>query len=264
MDAWPLVVLTRDEGPEAPLSAWLTARGLEVFPLPTIRIEPPSDWRPLDDALAGLAAYDWLAFTSAHAVHALCRRPAWKQAWGGKPRPRVAAVGAATAAALADHGLEADLPPTAGGGRALATALLAEGAGGRILWPRSDLARPEFREVLEAGGAEVLDPVAYRTRSAAPARVGEFSRLLGAGRIAAVCFLSPSSAANLAVALGRADLALLPGQTQVASIGPTTSTTLKSLGAPPDLEAAAPSAQSLAEALVLHLSPGKELPHELP
>jgi uroporphyrinogen-III synthase len=263
MGSRPLVVLTRDERPEAPLSAWLGARGLDVFALPTISIEPPSDWRPLDEALAGLAGYDWLAFTSAHAVHALCRRPAWGEAWGGKPRPRLAVVGAATAAALADHGLKADLPPGAGGGRALATAILAEG-GGRILWPRSDLARPEFREVLAAGGAVVQDPVAYRTTSAVPARVGEFARLLGAGRVAAVCFLSPSSAESLALALGRSDLALLRGTTQVASIGPTTTTTLKSLGAPPDLEAAAPSAQSLAEALVLHLSVGKELPRELP
>jgi uroporphyrinogen-III synthase len=258
MSPRPLVVITREEGPEAALSGWLTAGGLEVFPLPTISIKPPSDGRPLDEALGDLAGYDWLAFTSAHAVEALCRRPSWPRAWAAAaPRPRLAVVGPATANALLDRGLAPDLLPAEGGAAALAAALLAD-AGGRplrVLWPRSDLARPELRLALETGGARVVDPVAYRTGSAAPAQVAEFSRLLEGGRIAAVCFLSPSSATNLAAVLGRADLALLSGRTRVASIGPITSATLRSLGAPPDLEAAERSARSLAQALVLLLSP---------
>jgi uroporphyrinogen-III synthase len=252
-----MVVVTREEGPEASLSGWLTAGGLEVLPLPTISIQPPSDWRPLDEALGDLAAYDWLAFTSAHAVEALCRRPEWPRAWtAAAPRPRLAVVGPATAAALLDRGLVVDLQPAEGGAGALAAALLAA-AGGRplkVLWPRSDLARPELRAALEAGGARVLDPVAYRTASAAPAQVAEFARLLDEGRIGAVCFLSPSSATNLAAVLGRADLALLSGRTRIASIGPTTSAALRSLGAPPDLEAAERSARDLARALVFLLS----------
>jgi uroporphyrinogen-III synthase len=254
----PMVVVTREEGPEASLSGWLEAGGLEVFALPTISIGPPADGRPLDRALGELAGYDWLVFTSAHAVEALCRRPAWPRVWAAAdPRPRLAAVGPATAAALVGNGLQADLEPAEGGAGALAAALLA--AAGtrplRVLWPRSDLARPELREALTAGGAHVVDPVAYRTGSAPPAPVAEFSRLLDEGRIAAVCFLSPSSATNLAAVLGRADLALLPGRTRIASIGPTTSGALRSLGAPPDLEAAERSARSLAQALVLLLSP---------
>jgi uroporphyrinogen-III synthase len=257
MSPRPMVVVTREEGPEASLSGWLTAGGLEVFPLPTISIEPPSDGRALDEALGDLAGYDWLAFTSAHAVEALCRRPAWPRAWAAAPRPRLAAVGPATASALLGCGLVADLLPAEAGAGALAASLLAAGEGRplRVLWPRSDLARPELRLALEAGGARVVDPVAYRTRSAEPARMAEFSCLLEAGRIAAVCFLSPSSATNLAAVLGRADLALLPGRTRIASIGPTTSAALRGLGAPPDLEAGERSARNLAQALVLLLSP---------
>ncbi len=253
----PLVVVTREEGPEASLSGWLKAEGLEVFALPTISIQPAADGRPLDRALEELSGFDWLAFTSAHAVEALCHRPGWPRAWAAAPRPRLAAVGPATAAALVGCGLPADLQPKEGGAGALAAALLAA-AGGRpitVLWPRSDLARPELRQTLEAGGARVVDPVAYRTGSAAPTPVTEFSRLLGEGRIAAVCFLSPSSATNLAALLGRADLALLSGRTRIASIGPTTSAALRSLGAPPDLEAAERSSRNLARALVLLLSP---------
>jgi uroporphyrinogen-III synthase len=252
-----LVVVTRDEGQGGPLSAHLQARGLEVFPLPTISIEVPADVGPLDEALAGLSDYDWLAFTSAHAVESLAGRPAWAGALRAAPRPRVAVVGAATAAALEAQGVKADLRPSEGGALALAAALLSA-AGGRplrVLWPRSDIARPELREALEAGGVRVADPVAYRTRAGAPARVSEFHRLLERGEVAAVCFLSPSSATNLAAALGRTDLAVLAGQTRVASIGPTTSAALRSLGAPPDLEAGERSALGLAEALVAHLCP---------
>ncbi|HXB54694.1 MAG TPA: uroporphyrinogen-III synthase [Vicinamibacteria bacterium] len=258
MSARPMVVVTREEGPEASLSGWLKAGGLEVFFLPTISIQPPSDGRPLEEALQELSGFDWLAFTSAHAVEALCRRPGWPRAWAAAARrPRLAVVGPATAAALFGCGLLADLQPAEAGARALAAALLAaaEGRPLRVLWPRSDLARPELREALTAGGARVVDPVAYQTGSAPPAPVAEFSRLLDEGRIAAVCFLSPSSATNLAAILGGADLAHLSGRTRIASIGPTTSAALKSLGAPPDLEAAERSARNLAQALVLLLSP---------
>jgi uroporphyrinogen-III synthase len=252
-----LVVITRDEGQGAPLSARLAAHGLVVFPLPTISIEPPPDVRPLDEALAGLSRYDWLAFTSAHAVESVCRRPAWPAAWRAAPRPRVAVVGAATAAALEAHGVRTDLCPPEGGALALAAALLSTAAGRplRVLWPRSDIARPELRVALEAAGVGVVDPVAYRTGAGTPAQIGEFRRLLEGGEVAAVCFLSPSSANNLAAALGRTDLRPLAGRTSVVSIGPTTSAALHSLGAPPDLEAGERSGQGLAEALIAHLLP---------
>ena len=44
---------------------------------PAIRISPPPDWRPVDDALARLQDFDWLVFSSANGVRAVVER--WRQ-----------------------------------------------------------------------------------------------------------------------------------------------------------------------------------------
>ena len=129
--------------------------------------------------------------------------------------------------------------------------------GVRVLWPRSDIARDELREALLAAGAGLVDPVAYRTvpAGADPARpdAHDIRSRLEAGEIAAVTFMSPSAARNLAPALGTADLALLAGRTVIASIGPTTSAALRELGAPPPVESSARTGEDLAATLISYL-----------
>ena len=57
-----------------PLAARLRELGAEVLVQPAIRISPPPDWRPVDDALSHLSDYDWLVFSSANGVRALLER----------------------------------------------------------------------------------------------------------------------------------------------------------------------------------------------
>ena len=79
-DQRPIVANTRDEGPDGPLARALRRLGLESMSCPTIAIAPPDDPQPLRDALRGLATFDWVAFTSAHAVDAVSSHPEWQQA----------------------------------------------------------------------------------------------------------------------------------------------------------------------------------------
>jgi len=148
--------------------------------------------------------------------------------------------------------------PDSPGAAGLVAAIVArEGgalAGRRVLWPRSDLARPELKDGLAAAGAIVLDPVAYRTVAASPEDVEWFPAALAHGGVDAVCFLSPSAASGLAAALRLSDLAGLRGRALVASLGPTTSEALTRLGAPPDVEASPATAERLAEAVLARLS----------
>ena len=241
--ARPTVVVTRDEGADGPLSSALFTRGARVVSYPTIAIQAPQDPAPLDEALADLSRYDWLVFTSAHAVEAACTRPAWSQAWSrSSTRPRVAAVGATTSAALARFGL---------------AAVLAAQGRPRVLWPRSNIARPELPEALRRAGASLTAPVAYRTVPEGAERAAAILRLLEAGAIDAFAFMSPSSARNLAAALERGDLRMLSGRVVVASIGPTTTTALRALGAPPDVEASERTAEGLAACLMSCLTARK-------
>ena len=251
------MVVTRDEDPRDALRQALSERGADVRALPTTRTAPAEDPAPLNDALDAIDSFDWLSFTSTRGVDAVAEHPCWRATWTGAERPRVAAVGPATAERLRETGAPVDLEGRGFGGSDLAGELIdAAGKavkGARILWPRSDRARPELTEKLQAAGAHVAAPIAYRTLPARPNDLAWFVDALNGGEVDAVAFLSPSAASGLASALGEGDLARLTGGPCVASIGPTTSAALRELGARPDVEATRPAAAELAAELMAHI-----------
>ena len=105
------IVITRPRAQAAALAEKLAALGAEPVLFPTIEIAPLDDTGPLDAALGQLHAhaYQWLIFTSANAVSVVCDRLA-----GGLPTGvRLAAVGPATARALAARGLSGAVIPDA-------------------------------------------------------------------------------------------------------------------------------------------------------
>jgi uroporphyrinogen-III synthase len=249
------VVVTEADGPGQTLAARLLEAGVAVQMLPVVTHGPALDPAPMEAALAHLPEYAWVAFTSARAVEAVCQYPAWSRwPWADAARPRIAAVGPMTRAALLAHGVPVALSPDAPGARALAEALVAaEGgslSGRAILWPRSDIARPDLGDAVRAAGADLVAPVAYRTLRDRPSNLAAVLAALEAGRIDCVTFLSPSGAAGLAALMPGGTLSALAGRTLVASVGPTTSAALAGLGAPAGLEAGARTAGDLAAALL--------------
>jgi uroporphyrinogen III methyltransferase/synthase len=92
------VIVTRPQAQAEPLVSRLRGRGHDVAVCPLIRIEP------LDDSALDVEGYDWVVVTSPNGAAELARR------MQGRPR-RLAAIGSSTAAALAEHGLQADLVP---------------------------------------------------------------------------------------------------------------------------------------------------------
>jgi uroporphyrinogen-III synthase len=257
------VAVTRAEEGIGSLAQALAARGCDVFALPTVRFAPPLDFSPLDEALGREEGYDWLVVTSPHAVDVVASRPAWP-ALRARETLAVAAVGQGTAVRLAGAGRRAHLVAEDAGADGLVRALQqslsrADGSlhGLRFLWPRSDRARRTLPDALLAGGAALTEVVAYRTLPAEPTTSGAFLRFLERGEIAAVTFMSPSSAQGLARALGHADLRVVSRHAIVASVGPTTSDALRELGAPPAAEAQTRTAASLAEAVVCALRDGE-------
>jgi uroporphyrinogen-III synthase len=120
------LILTRPAGQEDELASALSREGHDVVNVPLLRIEPVGDG-PID-----VRPYDWVVVTSSNGARELLRR-----AIG--PFPRVAAIGAATAAALGgadlvprtstQEGLLAELPRPAG------KVLFAAAEGARRLLP---------------------------------------------------------------------------------------------------------------------------------
>jgi uroporphyrinogen-III synthase len=248
----PIVVVTRDERVDDGFSRALAALGAQPVPLQTIRVEPVQDLALLDAALDRLDSFEWVIFTSANAVDATCVRAAWRTAWVRPIRPRVAAVGPSTKAHLDARGVAVAVTPPRASALDLVAALQSDGhvlKGARMLWPRSEIAPRDLADALESAGALVSDPVVYRTVAVTPPGLTTFVRDLESGTVDAVAFLSPSSARALAQQMPDGTLASIAGRAIVASIGPSTSDALRTLGAAPEIEPAERSATALAEAI---------------
>ena len=249
------VVITEADGPGQTLAARVVEAGFDVRMFPVVAHGPATDPAPLADALARLSEFDWVTFTSARAVDGVCACTEWSQwPWRTAQRPRIAAVGPVTRAALVAHAVPVSLYPENPGARELAEALInAEGgslAGRSVLWPRSNIARPDLGHALRAAGASVVEHVAYCTTAVLPLNLADTLRDLEAGRIDCVAFFSPSGAANLAAVMPGGTLAAWANRTIVASVGPTTSAALAHLGAPAAVEAESRTAGGLADALL--------------
>src|SRR5207245_10869957 len=64
------IVGTRTRKQAGALTAQLRALGADVFELPTIRIEPPTDLREFAELVQDAHQYDWIVFTSPNGVDA--------------------------------------------------------------------------------------------------------------------------------------------------------------------------------------------------
>ena len=235
------VVVTRAREQASDLVERLRDLGAETVELPVIEIGDAADGgAALRSAAARVGEYDWAAFTSANAVE---RFFAALDAIGGDSRAlggvRVAAIGPGTAAALAGHGLRADLVP----GRYVAEAVVeAFPAGpGRVLLPRAAVARDALPDGLAARGWTVDVVEAYRTALGRPAAVA----LEAAASADAVTFTSSSTVTNYLAVAGDG-----PVPPVVACIGPVTAETARAAGLPVSAVAAEHTIAGLVDAVV--------------
>lgn len=223
------VVVTRAEGQADVFVERLQALGADVIPFPTIAIAPPADTAPLDRAIAQLASYDWVIFTSVNGVDHFWRRAGAIDAnLSVIANCSVAAIGPATAGALRERGVSPDLVPEEFVAEAVLDAL--PGVRGlRILLPRADIARRVLHEQLVARGAHVDEVVAYRTVPFRPLPEA-FTHLRAGADV--LTFTSPSTVRNFVRLLGRGLDDLLIDGTLVACIGPVTAQAAAELALP--------------------------------
>lgn len=175
------VVVTRPRAQAARFAALVAGAGGTPLLLPTLEIEPVVLESAERERLAP-DAHDWTIYTSANAVlHSLPQLP----------RPvhsRVAAIGRATALALAEqgiavHAVPADASESEG---LLALAPFAVMAGRRVLIVKGAGGRTLLSEELTRRGAEVVTAVVYRRIRAlpGPATLDELASRCKQGRVA--------------------------------------------------------------------------------
>ena len=149
------VIVTRPFRQAEPLAAALRSQDFEPVVFPLIEIEP------IDDGPIDLAGYDWVIVTSANGALELARR---RQG----ALPRVAAIGDATGAALAEHGITSEFVPSVASQEGLVDEF--PRPVGRALFVGAETARRFLAEQLPAEFRAV-----YRTRELpqAPIPAGE-------------------------------------------------------------------------------------------
>ena len=261
------IALTRESTSNAPLRALLEAEGATVHDCPLIRILPPRDAAPLQRCLEDIGAYDWVVLTSANAARAVA---------GALRGVRVAVIGVAQRpgkfcfkfrliyrlSVLNDYfvvwgysdfegllglaaGARVELVAERATGKGMLEALVAAGINGaRILWPRSELAPLTLMQGLQAHGATVDAPVAYRNEPDAEG-AAMLKQLIQAGEVDAIAFASASAVHNAVAAVGERLAGL-----RLYSIGPTTTSAMREAGLSVAGESADHSVIGLADVII--------------
>lgn len=281
------VVVTRAAGQSGGLGELLAAEGAEVIEFPTITILPVDDYSSFDAAVGGRAEtrpsktraggapdnpaaatgdhtrgepYDWIVFTSANAVKYTVERlrdlELDVRAFAGA---KIAAVGTATAAALSERGLRADLVPADFHAEGLLEEFGRMGvAGKRILIPRAREAWEILPKALREMDADVTVAPVYRNEPAMVPPEGLLKEI-SENRIDCVTFTSGSTLKNFIRSVGddacaplRADAS--SGRALVAVIGPVTAATAHKAGLRVDIMPETSTIPALAAAVKNELS----------
>jgi uroporphyrinogen III methyltransferase/synthase len=228
-----VVAVTRARAQASELADRLRGLGAEVVETPAIRIEP------LEADIPDPATHSLVCFTSPNGVRL------YFAALAGDARAlagaRIAAIGPGTAAALREHGIEADVVPDRFVAEGLLEALAGEELHGRrVLVARAAEARDTLPEGLRERGARV-DVVALYETVAEPLTDAQTEAL----RAATYVTFTSSSTVRFFLSGGGS----VPAGARVASIGPVTSATLREHGLEPAVEAERHDIDGLVSAL---------------
>ncbi len=223
------VLVTRARAQAGELCERLRELGAEPVLAPAIETRPLPD-AAIVEALTRLEDFDVAAFTSANGVRAALDA-AWRagldaRAWAGL---KLAAVGPATARALAERGLRADLVADEHTAAALSLDILRAHPGARVALFRARDGLDTLPDAISRGGGAVSVVATYETLPTRPEVAQPLLEELSRRELDAVTLLSPSAVDSLAAALGSEAQELL-AHPAIVAIGPTTASAARAHG----------------------------------
>ena len=247
------IVVTRAREQASDLVRQLTEAGAECIQCPTIKVAPPSDWTPLDQAIGSLDQYGWIVFTSVNGVDYFFRRLFFKGLDGrALGHLKTASIGPATADRLKSWGFCSDIIPKSYRAESVVEAFTETPIQGvKVLLPRAMEARSVLPQELNRMGAMVNEVTAYETLQVDDAGHSLVERL-EAGTIDMVTFTSSSTVKNFHRLLPANRIDQLFETVTVASIGPITSQTARDLGFNVAIEAQSYTIPGLVQAILDH------------
>ncbi len=244
------IIVTRARAQASDFAEHLESCGAEVIQFPTIETRPITDNSTLDEAIARLATYNWVIFTSVNAVEYFYRR----LRENGKDarslgNAQICAVGPKTVTTLEQIGLCADYVPSQSRG-AIIAAELEDVERQKILLPRAKIAVEDLPNSLRERGAIVDAIPIYDTVRADTEKCEEIEAALVDGRIDMVTFTSSSTVTNFLEMFDPHPPAVLLDKVHIAVIGPSTAATARTHGLTVDMVAKKASVEALAEEIV--------------
>jgi uroporphyrinogen III methyltransferase/synthase len=242
------IVVTRTREQAGELSKALRDLGADVIELPTIRIELPEDRQGFAEMVTHAHEYDWLVFTSPNGVEkffdAFFATYDDARSLGN---PRIAAIGAGTAAKIREYRFAVDLIPERFVAEGLIDAFKKESVENlTMLWVKAAESREVVGDGLVALGAIVDECIAYRTVPETEDPTGAKAKLAEEG--ADLITFTSGSTVDHYFALGLD----WPEACVAGSIGPVTSSTLRKHGMPPAFEANPHDIPGLVKAILKH------------
>ncbi len=241
------IVVGRARHQASDLSSGLRKLGADVAEIPFIEIRKPRSYKPLDSALKNLEDYDWLILTSVNGVEALWERLHKLRLTKRRLKHlKVTAIGPATKKAIEKRGVKVNVVPEEYVAESVVESLRDQVAGKRVLLARARVARDVIPRELRKLDAAVDVVEAYETVIPQSSRARLRVILKDAKRRPhVITFTSSSTVRNFVALLGKNMLRPRPrprkssaiDDVRFASIGPVTSSTLRELGLPVDIEA---------------------------
>lgn len=248
------ILVTRTREQAGALTHQLQQLGAQVYELPTIKIEAPTDIRAFAQDVTESHVYDWLVFSSPNGVQRFF--DAFFAAYDdirSIGNVSIAAIGPATAEKIKKYGLGIDLMPE----KAVAEELIKAWKKRNkeldtsiehqtILWVHGEQARDVISSELTKMGAIVDECIAYRTVPVKDDPTGIMERW-GSLELDYITFTSSSTVDNF-LALGLP----IPAKCKIASIGPVTSKTIESHGLKAQVKAKSYDILGLVSAILAH------------
>jgi len=254
------ILITRPRNQADSFANALAGAGFEPIFFPVIEIRPFEENVALDRAIEKLECYDWVVFTSVNGVDAFFERmqltTEYTESTEKKEKNSVnsvfsvvktAAIGPKTAQALEARGMTLDFVPDEYVAEAILPGL-GDLRGRWVLLPRAEIARKALPEAIVAAGGVAHEIAVYQTVPAEIDREGLAALKSG---VDAVTFTSPSTVENFIEIVRRAGLdpLSLPGNPEIACIGPITQKAAEESGFAETMVAEEYTAEGLVELL---------------
>nr|WP_276753274.1 uroporphyrinogen-III synthase [Chlorogloeopsis fritschii] len=256
------ILVTRSAGQSSLFTELLLTAGADVVEMPALEISSPSSWEALDCAIAQLSEFDWLILTSSNAVDYFLER---LMAQGKDVRAlagiKIAVVGEKTAQSLRQRCLQPDFIPPNFVADSLVENFPEELVDKKILFPRVESGgREVLVKELTAQGADVTEVAAYQ--SCCPTSIPTSAEVALQNKKVDVITFASSKTVQFFCQLVEKTFSHTTVENQlstpasylegvcIASIGPQTSKTCRSLFGRVDVEAEEYTLEGLTQALV--------------